>query len=351
MRFCQSDGTPLVEVAEEVDPYKTMVARPGEIAAAIPKQASDKPLEIIPEPIKAPPAEEEEVLQIPAVSDPMKTQFVSEAEIRKEMAASSGPDEPVMEIPPASATPAPPAFIEPDLNPVTVTPPSPFSQPDNPPVSSSPSGSSGSASMLPNSPGNMTTPPIPSPFGSSGSKASDVSPMVPQFREPEPEPVVEPAPSTPFIPPVPSSPFEPQASSSSPFDQQPVVQPTASTPQNQQMAQSDWTPPPAGGASYQQGGSGGAPQAAGGGQSSTLAIISLVLGILSLCCGYIFVPGIVAIVLGFMARGKATSDPAHYGGAGLAMGGIICGFLSLILGVIGIVLYFLGFAAMLAGGR
>ena len=39
LRFCQTDGTPLVDDAP-LDPYKTIVARPGEIAAAIPSEPS-----------------------------------------------------------------------------------------------------------------------------------------------------------------------------------------------------------------------------------------------------------------------------------------------------------------------
>ena len=48
MRFCQTDGTALVEKVEEkppepVDPYKTMVASKADIAAAIPPLASSQP--------------------------------------------------------------------------------------------------------------------------------------------------------------------------------------------------------------------------------------------------------------------------------------------------------------------
>jgi hypothetical protein len=337
MRFCQSDGTPLVAVAETIDPYKTMVARPDEIAAAIPAQRAETPAAKTPNPPL-----EEDVLQIPKAADPNKTMFASEEEIRKEMAADAKSEEPVIEIPPASETPAPPAFIDADLNPVRVPPP--VTSAPEPPV------------------GNLTSPPIPSPFGSSGKSAADVSPMVPQYREREPKP--EPPPSVPSFDESPlGSPFEAQPTATSPFqaqtpsspfddpsantsfDEPPVIQPMASTPPDQQMAQAEWTPPPVPESSWQpEGGQGPQPPAAAG-QSSTLAIISLVVGILSLCCGYIFIPGIAAIVLGFMARGKASKDPAHYGGSGLALGGIICGVLSIFLGIILIVLYLFGFAA------
>ncbi|MEP7076741.1 MAG: DUF4190 domain-containing protein [Acidobacteriota bacterium] len=356
MRFCQTDGSPLVEEAEVVDPYKTMVAGKDDLAAAL--QSINRQSE--PEAVKAP-AEDEEVLQIPEASDPMKTQFVSEAELRREMEANRASDEPVMEIPPASATPTPPAFIDPDLNPVTVAPPAAFVEPEEPPTVTAPSYSSGASTPLPTSPSNMmTTPPIPSPFSSPGANASDVSPMVPQFREPElepkpeaepelvSEPAVVPVSSKPFEPAVPSSPFASDASSN-PFNEPPVIQSSASTPQDQQMAQTDWTPPPAGGAGYQQGGK---PPAAAGGQSSTLSIVSLVCGILgmTLCCGTFIVP-LIGLILGFMARGKTKSDPTHYGGAGLAMGGIITGALGLVGGVIVWIVYIFYFAAIMSQMR
>ena len=63
MRFCQTDGTPLVDAAPAVDPYKTMVATPADIAAMIP------PISASVEPGPEPP---DEVLDIPA-SDPKKT--------------------------------------------------------------------------------------------------------------------------------------------------------------------------------------------------------------------------------------------------------------------------------------
>src|SRR5688500_14409406 len=81
LRFCQVDGTPLVEKnepQESPDPYKTMVASKADIAAAIPKENPAEPP--IPSPL------EDQLLEIPA-NDPNKTQFVSEAELRAEMDA------------------------------------------------------------------------------------------------------------------------------------------------------------------------------------------------------------------------------------------------------------------------
>ena len=59
------------------------------------------------------------------------------------------------------------------------------------------------------------------------------------------------------------------------------------------------------------------------GQEQGLAIASLVMGVLGLICIPILAP--IAVVLGFIALGKANNDPARYGGRGLAMGGMITG--------------------------
>jgi hypothetical protein len=61
-----------------------------------------------------------------------------------------------------------------------------------------------------------------------------------------------------------------------------------------------------------------------------------------------FIPGIVAVVLGFIAKGKADSNPNEYGGRGLALAGIITGGISVVLGILVVILYFLGFLASLA---
>ena len=301
MRFCQSDGTPLVDDAPPLDPYKTMVARPEDISAGMSANLG-----------ATEPAAEEEVLQLPAEADPLKTMYASEEEIRREMDAHDAKDEPVMDIPPLA--PEPPKFAEPSLSPPSFgdvsPPPSPFSPSPSPDTPSE-------------SPFARATPPIPSPFDNpKPSTYEPPAPNFPQFKDPEP--VVSNA-------------------SPNPFDQQ-----SPATP--------EWTPPPAIEPSYQnqepmQNAPYSAP-AAGGGQSQTLAIVSLVLGILGLtvCCGS-FVPSIVALVLGFMARSKASNDPANFGGSGLAMGGIITGALGLVTGVIFIALYFLGVLATVMGNR
>ena len=81
--------------------------------------------------------------------------------------------------------------------------------------------------------------------------------------------------------------------------------------------------------------------AAAAGQSKVLALVSLIIGILgmTICCGGV-IPNLIAIVLGFVARSKANSNPAAYGGSGLAMGGIITGVLGLLLSIVMLVFLF-----------
>lgn len=71
-------------------------------------------------------------------------------------------------------------------------------------------------------------------------------------------------------------------------------------------------------------------------KTSGLAITSLVFGILSVtCCGLI--SGIVAIITGHIARSRIKSGGGTEGGAGLALAGLIMGYLSIVLTIIAIV--------------
>lgn len=258
MRFCQADGTPLVEEAP-VDPYKTMVARPEDIAAAGGAGAAS-----------------DDVLDLP--SDPAKTMFASEDEIRAEMAAhDAAADEQVIDIPPL-VEPEPPKFSEP------APPPSPFSNPD---------------------PGTPSVAPIPSPFDEPKPMSYEVP--SPQFSEPEPA-REEPA--------------------FNPFDQ----------PSPAPMAQAEWTPPPAPDASWQNQEIGQntpfqPPPAGTGGVNQTLPIISLILGIVSLCCYISPVTGIAAVITGFIGMKNANNDPQNYGGKGLAIAGMITGGLFALIAI------------------
>lgn len=307
MRFCQVDGTPLIDEAPAFDPYATIVAPP--IAA---EQAAEEPPaeEIVAEAAPVDEASDEvgstespssaaielpdDVLDLPE-ADPLKTMYVSDDEMKAALDGGQAADEPAdLELEPVAASPVPesPSFNVPDIPAPSFAPP-------------------------------------PSPFSASESLADEPAAM-PSYSESEP--VIEaPPPAFEELEPA----FEP-----SPFEPA-VAAPVA-----------EWTPPPAPDANWQGQDRGSnppfqPPAAGGAGQNKTLAIISLVTGCLSLICCAWFVPGIAAVVMGFIARGKATSDPANYGGAGLAMGGMITGGVSVVIGIIVSILYLLGYAATL----
>ena len=156
-----------------------------------------------------------------------------------------------------------------------------------------------------------------SPFGSSA----------PSFKEPEP---MFDEPQTPYN----QSPF----GGSPPFDSQ-------SDTYNAPGQQSQWSPPPAPISEWQNQNSGqNVPFQAGvitKGQDKTLAIVSLVCGILSLtCCGP--VTGIAALITGFMAKNNVDADPLHYTGRGLAVAGMIMGGISVALTVVWLIFAVIG---------
>ncbi|MFN0140972.1 MAG: DUF4190 domain-containing protein [Pyrinomonadaceae bacterium] len=278
MRFCQVDGTPLIDDAP-FDPYATIVGTAANIAPAPEDPVADDS-----SPSQSAISVPEEILEAPN-ADPLKTMYVSDDEMQKVLGGEAPVEEikademeaeaPVLEVPPMPEPP-PPSFT--DMAP----PPSPFSEP---------------------SPANEAAVPAP-----------------PMFLEPEPA--------------------AQEADTVIPPEVAAAITPPGAPVQ-------EWTPPPPPDASWQNQETGSntpfqPPPAGAGGENKTLAIISLVCGILSLICCSWFIPGIAAIVMGFIARSKANSDPANYGGAGLAMGGIITGAISVVLGIIVIILYLAG---------
>jgi hypothetical protein len=69
-----------------------------------------------------------------------------------------------------------------------------------------------------------------------------------------------------------------------------------------------------------------------------LAIASLITGILALpttcCCSILSLPlGIAACVMGGIALSRIKAAPHIYGGKGLALGGAICGAISILLAI------------------
>jgi len=70
--------------------------------------------------------------------------------------------------------------------------------------------------------------------------------------------------------------------------------------------------------------------AASGAQQSGLAVTSLVLGVLSLVC-FGILTGVPAIICGHIARDRARRLPAQYGGAGLALAGLVLGYIATVV--------------------
>lgn len=302
MRFCQVDGTPLVDDAPAFDPYATIVAPAGiavppteeepvveaPVEAAPVADESEAATQIAPFPESSPIAEPSDVLDLPAESDPLKTMYVSEDEMKQALGEAAPVEEDIMELP--SVEPDPPAFIEPAV----AAPPSPFDAPPPSPMSDQSA--------------------IPSPF-SNNEPVVEVAPEpeVPVFNIPEPTP-------PPFA--------EPQA---------PVFeQPSAPAPM-------EWTPPPAPDAAWQNQPVGSetpfAPPVAGAAAPSQgLAIGSMVCGILSCLCCISILTGPAGVIMGYIARKKANEDPANYGGATFATVGMITGVIGFIIGTAALIL-------------
>lgn len=285
LKFCQADGTPLVDDAPAVDPYATMVASPAEIKAA--SAADNAPVPI---------AEPDNMLDLPAQGggDMMKTMVASADEMR---ALLEEKDDPGMEIPEAPASAPPPAPIPPAPIPTAVPEPPKFTEPEI------------ASPHFSNAPNFSDIAPPASPFGVP-KPASDLSGI-----EDEPPTMMQPFPDPPA--PIPAAPM--------------AAAPVAQVPQAQFEPSAPLPVPP--------------PPPAAGGQSKTLAIVSMVTGLLSfLCCAW-FIVGLAAVIMGFIAKSKAKKDPATYGGEGMALVGIIAGFVSMLLGAVVTALYFLGFLA------
>ena len=98
LRFCQTDGTPLVDDAPAIDPYATIVSSAVSDAPAEEMVESPAAEDVGIESVEAEPipearlsaiAEPDEVLDLPE-PDPMKTMYVSEDEMRAVRCAGAG---------------------------------------------------------------------------------------------------------------------------------------------------------------------------------------------------------------------------------------------------------------------
>ena len=97
-----------------------------------------------------------------------------------------------------------------------------------------------------------------------------------------------------------------------------------------------YPPPPPGSYPPAPGGYGGPPQ------QNKKALWSMIVGIASLViglfCGFLVVGSIVAIVLGFIARGEISRSNGTQTGKGQALTGIITGFVLIALVILGVIL-------------
>jgi hypothetical protein len=396
MRFCQTDGTPLVEAVEESqpeDPLKTTVVRQEDIASSIPpsdpfktmvasqveKEDSGDLLQLPEEefdPLKtmvaAPIGQNKPVLDEPASDSPNFEEIKEEIKTDAPSSPFSGfspPNEPLPETPkdysqdPTLLQPEPPKFNEPSLSPPSFGDLSPKEEEEDLPqtVMQNP-WDAGSAPKSDESPYINDSPfskpvdaPMSSPFDPP--KAPFDAPKS-TFDEPQ-SPFGQPsspfdAPKSPFD--APNEAFNPPASFEPPpasFDppkptyQEPSNQFGSAASQfeqmnqgfggNQPLQQNEWTPPPSPEQGWQDQGLGAntpfQPPPAVSGQNQVLPIVSLVFGILSVCCYISPVTGLVALVTGFMGMKNVNNDPTQYGGKGLAIAGMIVGGVFFLLGL------------------
>lgn len=109
-------------------------------------------------------------------------------------------------------------------------------------------------------------------------------------------------------------------------------QPPLASMSSAQSLQSGWTPPP--------------PPAYPVAPQQSLAIASLVLGLVSItvgwCCSFGILTAPVALVLGIIALVQIKNEPAKYGGKGFAVGGVITGGLYFVIFIAIILLYGIG---------
>lgn len=126
-----------------------------------------------------------------------------------------------------------------------------------------------------------------------------------------------------------------------PEGQPPYGQQPPEYPQQGQYGQQYGAPPPY----AQQPGYG--PGGYGPTKTSPLAIVSLVLGILGICCSSLFVVGIAAVVTGFLGRKQVKESQGAVKGGGMALAGMILGGVAILLGL----LYWVLFASGVISGN
>ncbi len=335
LKFCQADGTPLVDDKPPVDPYATMVGNQADFQIP-PKEEPKESVPSVPETVDSQ-EDSGDVLEVPEDEiDMMKTMVAG-----KETAGSIKVDLPDGDLElesddltaeTAPPMPEPPKFADPDVSPPEFTGvlekpeedevPEEVEVPDEPDVSEVVSVAKDTPPPSPFTPpaaertkprevsGELTDKPsipIPSPF--------DMS-MPPGYAPP----------STPPFDPTEPVKAEKVGASPARFD----------APKHEPVQADAWSPPPSPveewkGQEIGENTPFDTPPVGAAGTSQTLAIVSLALGALSLLCGFGLLTGIPAIITGYMARNKVKDSPGEYGGATLALIGMILGVLGTII--------------------
>ncbi|PIQ36799.1 MAG: hypothetical protein COW59_10475 [Lysobacterales bacterium CG17_big_fil_post_rev_8_21_14_2_50_64_11] len=80
-------------------------------------------------------------------------------------------------------------------------------------------------------------------------------------------------------------------------------------------------------------------------RTHTLAIVSLIFGLLS-WIGLPLVGAIVAVITGHLARAEITRSPEQFDGNGMALAGLILGWLNLALSLLALAAIFLFFGGL-----
>lgn len=347
LKFCQTDGTPLVAVAEEpeVDPYKTVVGNQAEISSIIAEQDKESiesdelpadPFQTLVAPPPPPKAKaepiisdsnDEDILEVDDEDeiDPMKTMVISGNTV--DNIKVSIPDEKPADEPSPKVSFDTPKFDEKQNDVVSSPTPEPtdksqFEQTEDKNFGSNESPFEKTSSSIP----------IQSPFDES-MPPGYAPPSTPPFEPPKealkPEPLNDPLPEPP------KSPFaDPELNSAdnsgdswsklnnqdSSIDDQsgslnaPVTDWGSNEISSNSPSNIDSTPTTEG-------------------QNMTLSYVSLATGVLSmtLCCWIGIIMGPAGIVTGFLARKKIAENPSQYGGDKFALIGMITGVIGFII--------------------
>ncbi len=306
MRFCQTDGTPLVEGAEDVqasEPLKTVVSS-NQSDSETETKVRDR-IDISNSDVPPPSPFNNAASSVEPSVDNLHDSTQSSPQLPKfSEPGLSSPSFGDLSSPESDSSSSSPESKENNLSDATLV----FDSKNIPDNYSSGFDSNYDSKPLPNDPPIQNSAPIPSPFENS----SPISYEPPSYKEPEPR-------------------FGGQADSfdQSPFGQTQTPFGNPSMPYNPPVQQGGWAPVPAAPGSDWQEPDFGANSSfrttqMAKGQDQTLAIVSLVTGILGIvCCGAI--AGIPAIITGYIAKNNIDSNPEQYTGRGFALAGMILG--------------------------